>query len=133
MRILAVGAHPDDIELGCAGTLLAHRARGDEVSLLVMTTGEQGPQAARSRVREQEDAARILGAELHWGGFPDGAVPDSREAIQAVERVIEDCGAGLIYCPSPQDTTRTTGPPPRSSSPQAGGARGSSPTSRRPR
>jgi LmbE family N-acetylglucosaminyl deacetylase len=70
----------------------------------VMTTGEQGPQAARSRVREQEDAARILGAELHWGGFPDGAVPDSREAIQAVERVIEDCGAGLIYCPSPEDT-----------------------------
>jgi LmbE family N-acetylglucosaminyl deacetylase len=104
MRILAVGAHPDDIELGCAGTLLAHRARGDEVSLLVMTTGEQGPQAARSRVREQEDAARILGATLYWGGFPDGAVPESREAIQAVERVIAESGAELIYAPSPSDT-----------------------------
>jgi LmbE family N-acetylglucosaminyl deacetylase len=104
MRILAIGAHPDDIELGCAGTLLAHRARGDEVSLLVMTTGEQGPQAARSRVREQEDAARVLSANLYWGGFPDGAVPESREAIQAVERVIAQCGAELVYGPSPEDT-----------------------------
>jgi LmbE family N-acetylglucosaminyl deacetylase len=104
MRSLAVGAHPDDIELGCAGTLLAHRARGDEVSLLVMTTGEQGPQAARSRVREQEDAARVLGATLYWGGFPDGAVPENREAIQAVERVIAESGADLIYAPSPLDT-----------------------------
>ena len=104
MRILAVGAHPDDIELGCAGTLLAHVARGDEVSLLVMTTGEQGPQAARSRVREQEDAARVLSANLFWGGFPDGAVPESREAIQAVERAIAESGAELIYGPSPADT-----------------------------
>jgi len=34
MKVLAVGAHPDDIELGCAGTLLQHGARGDEVNLL---------------------------------------------------------------------------------------------------
>ena len=72
MRVLAVGAHPDDIELGCGGALLAHRARGDEITLLVMTTGEEGPQDARSRIREQEDAAALLGATLLWGGFPDG-------------------------------------------------------------
>jgi LmbE family N-acetylglucosaminyl deacetylase len=104
MKVLAVGAHPDDIELGCAGTLLAHASRGDQVHLLVMTTGEQGPQAARSRVREQEDAARVLSAHLYWGGFPDGAVPESREAIQAVERAICESGAELLYAPSPEDT-----------------------------
>src|SRR5919201_6558878 len=104
MKVLAVGAHPDDVELGCAGTLLAHRAQGDEVSLLVMTTGEQGPQASRSRVREQEDAARILGAHLYWGGFADGAVPESREAIQLLERVIQESGAELIYGPNGSDT-----------------------------
>ena len=50
MRVLAIGAHPDDIELGCGASLAAHHAAGDEIALLVMTTGEQGPQAARSRV-----------------------------------------------------------------------------------
>ena len=87
MNILAIGAHPDDIELGCGGALLAHRARGDRLTLLVMTTGEQGPQAARSRISEQEDAARILGAELVWGGFPDGAVPADRSAVDVVQAV----------------------------------------------
>lgn len=44
MRVLAVGAHPDDIELGCGGTLLAHKARGDQISMLVLSRGEHGPQ-----------------------------------------------------------------------------------------
>ena len=37
MNVLAIGAHPDDIELGCGATLAAHAARGDSISLLVMT------------------------------------------------------------------------------------------------
>src|SRR5688500_7561614 len=85
MQILAVVAHPDDIELGCGATLLAHRARGDEVALLVMTTGERGPQDAKSRIREQEDAAALLGASLLWGGFQDGEVPEGREAVAVVQ------------------------------------------------
>ena len=36
MRVLAVGAHPADVELGCGGALLAHRDRGDEIHLLVL-------------------------------------------------------------------------------------------------
>ena len=43
--VLAVGAHPDDIELGCAGTLAAHRAVGDSVTMLVLTGGQNGPGA----------------------------------------------------------------------------------------
>ena len=43
MKVLAIGAHPDDIELGCGASLLAHAARGDRVAMLVMTPGEQGP------------------------------------------------------------------------------------------
>ncbi|MFN2504664.1 MAG: PIG-L deacetylase family protein [Acidimicrobiales bacterium] len=72
MRVLAIGAHPDDIELGCGAVLLAHRRRGDPVDLLVMTAGGRGPQDARSRVAEQEDAAALLGAGLRWGAFEDG-------------------------------------------------------------
>src|SRR3954453_7403077 len=97
MRVLAIGAHPDDSELGCGATLLAHAARGDHVTLLVMTTGEQGPQDARSRVIEQEEAAGILNADLLWGGFPDGGVPVGKEAVAAVEQAIEASGADVIY------------------------------------
>ena len=39
MKVLAIGAHPDDIELGCAGALLRHVEAGDEVTMLVMTPG----------------------------------------------------------------------------------------------
>jgi len=102
--VLAVGAHPDDIELGCAGALLAHRARGDRIHLLVMTTGEQGPQAALSRISEQERAAEVLGATLHWGAFHDGAIPEGRPTIQAVEAVLRESGAGIVYGPAISDT-----------------------------
>lgn len=104
MRVLAVGAHPDDIELGCGGALLAHRARGDEITLLVMTTGEEGPQDARSRIREQEDAAGLLGSALLWGGFRDGAVPMDRSAVNVVQDAIEASGADLVYGHAPGDT-----------------------------
>lgn len=104
MRVLAVGAHPDDIELGCGGALLAHRARGDEVTLLVMTTGEEGPQDARSRIGEQEDAADLLGATLLWGGFRDGAVPLDRSAVNVVQDAIEASGADLVYGHATSDT-----------------------------
>lgn len=97
MNVLAIGAHPDDIELGCGGALLAHRARGDAISLLVMTSGERGPQDARSRIEEQEEAAALLGAELFWGGFADGAVPSGRSGVSVIEATIAATGADVIY------------------------------------
>ena len=104
MNILAVGAHPDDIELGCGATLLAHRDRGDQLALLVMTTGEQGPQAAKSRVTEQEDAAALLGAQLYWGGFEDGAIPEGRPAVDLIQAVASESAADVLYAPAPRDT-----------------------------
>jgi LmbE family N-acetylglucosaminyl deacetylase len=104
MKVLAVGAHPDDLELGCGGSLLAHHARGDEITLLVMTTGEHGPQDARSRIFEQDDAAKLLSAELFWGGFPDGAVPQGANAVRVVEDVLDVSQAHVVYGPAPDDT-----------------------------
>jgi LmbE family N-acetylglucosaminyl deacetylase len=104
VRVLAIGAHPDDIELGCGAALLAHVARGDRVAMLVMTSGEQGPQAAQSRVSEQQEAARHLGAELFWGGFGDGMVPDGSLSVLSVESVIASTGADIVYTHSPNDT-----------------------------
>ena len=104
MKVLAVGAHPDDIELGCGGALLMHAARGDEITMLVMTSGEEGPQNERSRLAEQRDAAAILGASLLWGGFPDCAVPGDRCAVNVIQEAMIISGADLVYCHAPQDT-----------------------------
>ena len=104
LRVLAVGAHPDDIELGCGGALLAHRQAGHSVSLLVMTTGTQGPQDARSRVAEQEDAAYYLNAQLFWGNFEDGAVPDGQAAVHVIEAALAATDAEVVYTHAPSDT-----------------------------
>jgi LmbE family N-acetylglucosaminyl deacetylase len=104
VRVLAIGAHPDDIELGCGATLLAHRAAGDTITLLVMTTGEQGPQDAQSRVSEQEEAAAFLGASLLWGGFEDGLVPDGHRAIRAIEKAAAAAQPDVVYTHAPRDT-----------------------------
>lgn len=104
MNVLAIGAHPDDIELGCAGALLRHIAAGDRVTMLVMTTGERGPQDAVSRIIEQEEAARLIGADLVWGGLPDGAIPHDRDTVALIDRVIRECGAEVMYTHSAHDS-----------------------------
>jgi LmbE family N-acetylglucosaminyl deacetylase len=104
MNVLAVGAHPDDIELGCAGALLCHAARGDHVSILVMTDGERGLLDDMSRRAEQESAARLLGAELLWGGFHDGFVPEGPESITVIDDALERSGAQILYTHAPDDT-----------------------------
>ena len=104
MRVLAVGAHPDDVELGCGGTLLRHLARRDEITILVMTGGERGVYDARSRRNEQQYAAALTGATLIWGGFADGAVPPGPEAIAVVDRAVARSGAEILYTHAPDDS-----------------------------
>jgi LmbE family N-acetylglucosaminyl deacetylase len=105
MRVLAVGAHPDDIELGCGGTLFQHRNAGDEITLLVMTAGELGP-AGRTSVRrsEQSIAAELRGADLRWGGFTDGDVPVGIEAAAVVEAAVMETRADVVYTHTPHDS-----------------------------
>ncbi len=74
MKVLAVGAHPDDVELGCGATLLRHAARGDEITILVMSSGDLGSIEGMSRRGEQDEAARRIGATLLWAGYDDGNV-----------------------------------------------------------
>jgi LmbE family N-acetylglucosaminyl deacetylase len=104
MNVLAIGAHPDDIEISCGGALLAHRARGDRVAMLVLTMGECGPQALDSRVAEQEKGAAILDVELFWGGFDDCAVPEGRPTVELIDSLIEEVTADVVYTHAPTDT-----------------------------
>ena len=97
-RVLAIGAHPDDIEFGCGATLAKWSAAGAEVHLLVLTDGAKGtwdPDAdpaalAVARVAEQADAAARLGATaVHHTDYVDGELEngtDQRAAVCAVIR-----------------------------------------------
>ena len=67
LRILGIGAHPDDLEFGCGGVLLAEAARGSEISLCICSRGEAGSNGApNEREAEARSAAQILGAKIDF-------------------------------------------------------------------
>jgi len=69
LRILGVGAHPDDLEFACGGVLLAEAARGSEISLCICSRGEAGSNGTPAeREAEARSAAQMLGAKI---GFLD--------------------------------------------------------------
>lgn len=105
MKILAIGAHPDDIEFGCAGALIKFRKdQNAEVHLMIMTAGEKGGNAD-IRKKEQMDAARIIGAkEVFWGDFHDTEVTNSREAIGTIENVIREVKPDWVFANYSNDT-----------------------------
>jgi LmbE family N-acetylglucosaminyl deacetylase len=104
MRILAIGAHPDDIELGCGGTLIKYARQGHDVFLLVMTEGG-GSGDGSVRHQEQQEAADILQVvKLFWGDYPDTAIPLDRESIQRVERIIHEVEPDFIFVHHQDDT-----------------------------
>lgn len=104
MNVLAIGAHPDDIEYSCGGTLIRHAQRGDDVFLLVMTSGSMGGEA-ETRRHEQEEAARILGAkEVFFGGYTDTRLVCDRDTIMKIESFVQQCEADIVYTHFGEDT-----------------------------
>jgi len=84
--ILAVGAHPDDVELGCGGTLCQAVRIGAKVIVVFMTKGELSGDA-EVRVKESIDAFSVLGVkEVYFGDFPDTEIPNSRKSIDFLEQ-----------------------------------------------
>lgn len=101
-RVLAVGAHPDDVEIGCGGTLLRHRAAGHPVTILTLSRGAVGG-AREERRREAIGAAVMIGAELIMGDLPDTRMSEANEAIGLVEHVIASTGPTTVYVHSKWD------------------------------
>jgi len=104
MNILAVGAHPDDIEYGCGGTLVRYRQRGHRVYLLVMTDGSLGGDSEMRRA-EQTEAGRILGAEeIFFGEYGDTELACDRALIMKVEEIVKQVGPEYVYVNYVDDT-----------------------------
>jgi len=104
MNILAIGAHPDDIEFGCGGTLIKYAGKGASIDLLVVTDGARGGRA-RTRRAEQLRAAKVLGVRrVHWGGYHDTLLPSVRHLIDCIERVLRRVRPDFIFVNNPDDT-----------------------------
>lgn len=101
--VLAIGAHPDDVEIGCGGRLAQHVAAGDHVVILTLTAGEAAgiPDA---RTREAQTAAALLGAELRLADLRDTSLPSGAETIGAIEPIVRELRPDLVYTHSQHDT-----------------------------
>ncbi len=102
MNILAIGAHPDDIEFGCGGTLLKHKERAN-INMLIMSDGSKGGSVA-VRKKEQQAAAKILNAAVFYGNYHDTQIPVDRKAMLLIEDVIKKSKPDLIFVHYPEDT-----------------------------
>lgn len=101
-RVLAVGAHPDDVEIGVGATLLAHRARGDEVTVLTMSRGATGG-AGEVRAEEAQRAARLLDATLQLADLEDTRIPEGNPTIGIVEAAVAEHRPDVVYVHSRHD------------------------------
>jgi LmbE family N-acetylglucosaminyl deacetylase len=104
VNVLAIGAHPDDIEFGCGGMLTKYAEKGHAVYLFVASDGSLGGDGAVRR-SEQEDSALIVGArKVFWGEYRDTEIPLNREMIVRLEAVIRETQPRMIFVNYPEDT-----------------------------
>lgn len=105
MNILAIGAHPDDMEIGCAGTMMKFKGKGCRLYQMVLTCGLEGGDA-EVRHQEQERATEIMGADdLCWGEFKDTMLgTDIRKLIDSIENVMKKTEPIFIFVNYPKDT-----------------------------
>lgn len=101
-RVLAIGAHPDDVEIGAGATLAQHVRAGDRVTVLTASRGVAGGDADLRRAEAHEAASR-LGARLVMGDLEDTAIPDRGPTITLIESVIRDVRPDVIYVHSAHD------------------------------
>lgn len=109
MKVLAVSAHPDDIELNCAGTLALLSGDGHSVSMAIFTGGEIGDleippdQLAEIRRNETQASANLIGANVLWGGVLDECVYPDKDQRNRMIDLLRDADPDLIITHSPTD------------------------------
>ena len=102
--LIAVGAHPDDIELGCGGTISAASATGKKVIAVYLTKGEKSGDP-KVRMCESKKALSILGVkDVFFGDFKDTEIPNSHEAIKFLEDFYDKYKPDTVLTHTTNDT-----------------------------
>ncbi|RUV91799.1 PIG-L family deacetylase [Mesorhizobium sp. M1A.F.Ca.IN.022.07.1.1] len=108
MKILALGAHPDDIEIFMFGTLAAYAALGAELTFAIATDGAKGGKGdpkslVKTRREEATEAAGLLGVTPRFLGFPDGALVADAALIDTLKALIGEVQPDLAITHAPND------------------------------
>ena len=99
--VLAVGAHPGDVEIGAAGTLLAHIAGGLAVTILALADG--APVAGTGGGREPEGAAPVIGTRVSLEDLGGSSGAEGDAAVAAIDRLIAQTKPAVVYTHSVHD------------------------------
>lgn len=99
--VLAIGAHPDDVELSCGGTVASLVQQGHKVAIADLTQGELGTRGTKEiRAKEAERAARILGVSTRRNlEIPDGNIDLSKSNIRKVISLIRELQPRILLIP----------------------------------
>jgi len=109
MRVLAIGAHPDDVEIMCSGTLFALHQLGHEIHVASLTSGDCGSvelstEEIRSiRHREAVRACGVLGATYHHAGFDDLCIFNDDYSNRRVTALVRKVDPSIVITHSPND------------------------------
>jgi len=105
LDILAFGVHPDDIELSCAGTILAEKRNGKKVGIIDLTKGELGTRGnSQIRKEEAENSAIILGVDVRENlEMADGFFKNDEENQVKIIKVLRKYRPEIILCNAPED------------------------------
>jgi len=110
LKVVCVGAHPDDPESGCGGTLSMYAAAGHKVTVIYLTRGERGIQgksldeAAKIRTAEAEAACRLFGATPVFAGQIDGATELTRSRVDEMTKLLDAEAPDVVFTHWPIDT-----------------------------
>jgi LmbE family N-acetylglucosaminyl deacetylase len=110
LKVVCVGAHPDDPESGCGGTLAMYAAQGHHVTIVYLTRGERGiagktdAEAAAIRTTEAETACGIIGAKPVFAGQIDGSTEVTRERVNAMAAILNTEAPDVVFTHWPIDT-----------------------------
>lgn len=102
-RVLAIGAHPDDVEIGCGGALARHFENYDVVHILTLSRGAAGGDT-NLRVAEAHNAAALIGAQLQLENLSDTAIGAEAVTIAIIAAAISELQATHVYTHSNEDT-----------------------------
>ena len=105
LDILAFGAHPDDVELGCGGTLLGAVAEGKKVGVIDLTKGELGTRGTvKQRIKEAQKASQVLGITVRENlGMADGFFENNKANQLLIIETIRRFQPSIIFCNAPED------------------------------
>lgn len=101
--VLAIGAHPDDIEIGCGGTIKKHVLLGDDVYFIIATSGEKGGNK-EERIAEARKSASLIGIKnIYFLNFPDSFVSHDGQTVSLIDNIMKKISPNIVYVHSLKD------------------------------